>query len=73
MEGKDVGEGYDTLKQHTFFFFALKHENWWRRVKPRTMSRTLASGILLREKKVTYESVQLCFVLHECFNRASVI
>ena len=45
---KDVWEEYDTLKQH--IFFSLTHENWQRKVKPRTMSRTLASGIFLRKK-----------------------
>lgn len=67
---KDVREEYKTPKQH---IFTQAHENWQRRVKPKTVSQTLASGILLRKKKVTYESVQPCFVLHECFNRASVI
>lgn len=60
-------------KRETNLFFTVTRENWQRKVKPSTVSQTLASGILLRKKKVTYESVQPCFVLHECFNRASVI
>lgn len=42
-----VGGGdYKTSEQH------IANENWQRRVKPKSVSQTLASGILLREKKL---------------------
>lgn len=66
---KDVWEEYNTLKQH-IFFFPLTHENWQR--ESPGLCPGLTSGILLRKKKL-HESVQPCFVLHECFNRAEIV
>lgn len=65
MQRKDVGEEYNTLKQP--FFSSLTHANCQDYVS------NPSQWHFPEKKKVTYESVQPCFVLHECFNRASVI
>lgn len=65
-----VGEEYNTLKQYTFY------SNTWKLAEEGEIQdyvRNPRQWHFTEEKKVTYESVQPCFVLHECFNRASVI
>lgn len=68
---KDVLEEYYTLKQYIFF------SNMWKLAEEGEAQDYVPNPsqwhFTEEKKKVTYESVQPCFVLHECFNRASVI
>lgn len=65
---KGGGGDYKTLKQHISNTGKLAEGS-----EAQVSVPNPSQWHFTEEKKVTYESVQPCFVLHECFNRASVI
>lgn len=80
MQRKDIGQEHNTLKQHFVLgflgFFCCFCSNTWKLAeegKAQDYVSNPRQWHFTEKKNVTYESVQPCFVLHECFNRASVI